>query len=103
ALLAFQGAGHTHKQGAYRGVVQKGFAALLKMQDKDGNFFQQGPRHHRLYSHAQATIAICELYGMTKDENLREPAERALEYCVRTQAPQGGWRYEPKFDSDVSV
>jgi hypothetical protein len=103
ALLAFQGAGHTHQSGAYRAVVQRGFAALLKMQDKDGNFFQQGPRHHRLYSHAQATIAICELYGMTKDENLREPAERALEYCVRTQAKEGGWRYEPKFDSDVSV
>jgi hypothetical protein len=103
ALLAFQGAGHTHQSGAYRTVVSKGSSALVKMQDKDGNFFQSGPRHHRLYSHALATIAICELYGMTKDEKLREPAELALEYCVRSQAPQGGWRYEPKFDSDVSV
>ncbi len=103
ALLAFQGAGHTHQTGEFAPVVRRGSTALLKMQDQDGNFFYRGPRHHRLYSQAMATIAVCELYGMTKDDKLRGPAERALEYCINIQAPEGGWRYDPKVDSDTSV
>jgi hypothetical protein len=103
AMLAFQGAGHTHLEGEFKPVVAKGMTALLKMQDNDGNFIHGGPRHHRLYSQAQATIAICELYGMTKDEKLREPAQRAVNYCVEIQSPEGGWRYDPKVDSDLSV
>lgn len=103
ALIAFQGAGHTHQTGEHKAVVQRGIRALLKIQDNDGNFFHEGIAHHRLYSHALATIAVCELYGMTKDESLREPAEKAIDYCCRTQAPEGGWRYEPRVDSDTSV
>lgn len=103
ALLAFQGAGHTHQGGQYRAVVLRGSTALLKMQDKDGNFFHRGPRHHRLYSQAMATIAVCELYGMTHDPKLQDAAQLAIDYCVRIQSPEGGWRYEPRVDSDTSV
>ena len=31
--------------------------------------------NHRFYTHALATIAICELLGMTRDESLREPGQ----------------------------
>ena len=37
------------------------------------------------------TIALCELYGMTDDKKLKEAAQRALDYCYKTQSPQGGW------------
>ena len=50
-----------------------------------------------------ATIAICELYGMTGDEEFREPAQRAVDYCVEIQSPEGGWRYFPGTGSDLSV
>ncbi|MEZ6109550.1 MAG: prenyltransferase/squalene oxidase repeat-containing protein [Pirellulaceae bacterium] len=103
ALLAFQGAGHTHKAGEYKSVVAKGWQALLKSQDKDGNFFREGLHHHRLYTQAQCTIALCELYGMTKDEKYQKPAQLALDYCIKAQSPLGGWRYEPRQDSDTSV
>jgi hypothetical protein len=104
ALLAFQGAGNTPKEGEFKQTVAKGWKALLEMQDKDGNFFRGGGAHnHRLYSQAQATIAICELYGMTKDPEYRAPAQLAIDYAVKIQAPEGGWRYEPKVDSDLSV
>ncbi len=76
ALLAFQGAGHTHLSGTYADVVQCGSRALLKMQNGDGDFWQGTVGHHRLYSQAQAMIAVCELYGMTKDSQLRTAAER---------------------------
>ncbi|MFV2069329.1 MAG: prenyltransferase/squalene oxidase repeat-containing protein, partial [Pirellulales bacterium] len=106
ALLAFQGAGYHHLEAAgdpFHGVVRRGLQVLLKQEDKDGNFFHSGPSHHRLYTQAQATIAVCELYGMTRDKALRERAQQAVDYCVRVQSKSGGWRYYPGDDGDTSV
>lgn len=104
ALLAFQGAGNTHEKGKYRLNVEKGMNFLLRLQDERGNFFRSGPLHSGLYSQAQCAIAICELYGMTKDSRLREPAQRAIQYCLEVQdKKRGGWRYIPGEDSDTSV
>ena len=57
ALLAFQGAGHTHKTGEHREVVARGWAAMLRMQDADGNFFKEGSFHHRHPNHSLPLIA----------------------------------------------
>ncbi len=103
ALLALQGNGHTHKSGKFQRNVERGADALVKMQDADGNFFRDGGFNHRLYSQAQATIAMCELYGMTKDSRYRQAAQKALDYAAKAQSPQGGWRYVPREDSDTSV
>lgn len=103
ALIAFQGAGHTHKDGDFKKEVAKGWKALLAMQDRDGLFYHEGLPHQQLYAQAQATIAICELYGMTKDQEYKKPAQLAVDYAVKTQAPEGGWRYTPGVDSDTSV
>lgn len=106
ALLAFQGDGHTpagDPQDPYTRVTGRAWNALLKRQDEQGNFFQEGQSHGQLYTQAMCTIALCELYGMTRDEQYREPAERALAYCLKVQSPEGGWRYNPGFDSDLSV
>lgn len=103
ALLAFQGAGHTHKEGKHKAVVEKGWEALKKFQNADGYFECDAAHHHRLYAQAQATIAACELYGMTKDEKYRPIAQKAIDFAIKAQAPEGGWRYEPKIDSDTSV
>jgi hypothetical protein len=103
ALLAFQGAGHTHQAGDFKKEVERGWDYLLKTQNADGYFEHEAAHHHRLYAQAQATIAICELYGMTKDEKYKKPAQLALDFAHKAQAPEGGWRYEPKIDSDTSV
>ena len=103
ALLAFQGAGYTVDSGKYGKRVARAWEHLLRLQDADGNFFQNGISSHRLYSQAQATIAICELYGMTKDEAFREPAQLAIDYALKVQAPEGGWRYVPGQGTDTSV
>ncbi len=104
ALLAYQGAGNTHQKGRYKHQVERGMNYLLRQIDEHGNFFHTGPLHSGLYSQAQCTIAICELYGMTKDSRLREPAQLAVNYCVSAQDKnKGGWRYIPGEDSDTSV
>jgi hypothetical protein len=106
ALLAFQGAGYTpmsDRKGPFTSVVTKGWNAMLKRQKKDGSFFQEGSANGRLYTQALCTIALCELYGMTKDTEYRDAAQAAIDYCIKVQAPEGGWRYQPGFDSDTSV
>jgi hypothetical protein len=104
ALLAFQGAGNTLTDGPHRAVVSRAWRSLLKKQQADGAFdVGQVPPQHALYSHAQATMALCELYGMTRDPKLAEPAARAVAYCVAAQGPNGGWRYEPGKPGDMSV
>lgn len=103
ALLAFQGGGHTHKDGEFKDVVAKGWNAMLKWQDADGNFIKEGGFNDRLYAQAQCTIAVCEIYGMTKDEKFLQPAKKAIDFALRAQSPEGGWRYQPKIDSDTSV
>lgn len=104
ALLAFQGAGHTTLEGAYVKEVTRGWDFLMAQMDNDGTFIS-GPlaNQHRLYTQAQATIALCELYGMTHDEKYRKPAQRAIDYAVRIQSPEGGWRYTPGDGADTSV
>jgi len=50
-----------------------------------------------------ATFALGEAYGMTGDENLREPVRRAVARTLRDQNPtSGGWRYYPGDPGDTS-
>lgn len=96
ALLALQGAGNTPAAGEHHAAVAKAWKALLRLQATDGTF-DAGPmiEQHQMYAHGQITIALCELFGMTKDPELAEPARRALGYCLAAQMPDGGWRYQP--------
>ncbi len=131
ALLAFQGSGNTPTQGEYqnlfafkasvntptRGKRRKklisGVRWLLDSQMSDGHFEdprpqpednrQPQPENQGLYTHALATIALCELYGMTKDDALAGPARIALAYALAAQGPDGGWRYKPRENGDMSV
>jgi hypothetical protein len=105
ALLAFQGNGNTHREGKYAKNVARGWSALLKLQRDDGHFNgTMSETNQILYTHAQCSIALCELYGMTMDSLYRKPAERAIAYAVSCQDKvNGGWRYTPGDDSDTSV
>jgi hypothetical protein len=104
ALLAFQGAGNTLAEGPHRQVVSRAWKGLLAKQLPNGTFdLGDAPTQQRHYAHAQATIALCEIYGMTRDEKLVEPARRAVAYAVEAQGPNGAWRYEPGQRGDMSV
>ena len=105
AMLAFQGHGHTHQPLAndpFPRVLPRAWNWLRDRQHDDGHFFGD-VGDARLYTHAQCTIALCELYAMTRDDELRKPAQRAVDYCVKYQTPQGGWRYSPGTGNDLSV
>jgi hypothetical protein len=112
ALLAFQGYGVTPEAddaafAEYILPVRKGWKRLLEKQESSGCFFDDKlPFNDRFYTHGICTIAICERLAMTGNEVLREPARKAVEYCVRYQSIEGGWRYAAdrySAGADVSV
>ncbi|MFT5410815.1 MAG: hypothetical protein ACI8XO_002798 [Verrucomicrobiales bacterium] len=102
-LLCFFGWGERHDQACqYQDNVRRALDWLLKQQRKEDGYLGEAPG--MMYSHAIATIALCEGYGLTKDKRLRGPAERAIAYSLAAQSKsRGGWRYSPGEDSDTSV
>jgi len=108
ALLAFQGAGYQHKEGKYVEIVNAALTYLIKNQKKNGDLYlpqdDESNRSAWLYSHSIATIALCEAYGMTQDPELHEPAQKALDFIIKSQqGDRGGWRYSPGYGADTSV
>lgn len=101
ALLPFLGAGQTHTQGEYRKVVRAGLNWLCAQQKPDGDL--RGNGIGDMYAHGLASIVLCEAYAMTQDKQLREPAQKALDFIIQAQHPKGGWRYDPGQEGDTSV
>lgn len=103
AMLALLGAGHTHLDGKYRENVKKGLYYLKSRQNERGYFATGLAHHQQAYAQAQCMIVVCELYAMTKDQALKILAEESVNYALYAQSAEGGWRYDPKVDSDVSI
>jgi hypothetical protein len=104
SLLAFLGAGYTHQSGKHQEVVSRGMKWLVGHQKQDGDLFADETEFVWFYSHGIASIALCEAYGLTKDPDLKAPAQKALDFIVESQHEEfGGWRYRPQFESDTSV
>ena len=105
ALLAYMGHGHVPGRGPYRDVIERGKRYLISTQREDG-YLGHLSSHGRMYSHAMATLAMAELYGMDPDPLLEQALRKAVDLIVRAQSPNGGWRYQPKpgqFDLSVTV
>jgi len=95
ALLPFLGDGNTHLVGEHQQSVARAISWLLSIQRADGALWTGGDTNSQMYSHGIAAIALCEAYGMSDDPKLREPAQRAINFIVASQAKNGGWRYVP--------
>lgn len=105
ALLPFLGAGQTHLAGKYRGNVARGLRWMVQHQREDGDLAGGSHGNDHMYTHGQATIVLCEAFAMTGDEELRMPAQKAVDFIVAAQYNDGGWRYHPKpvAQGDLSV
>lgn len=101
--MAFLGNGDTHISGPNRRLVQRGLEYLINIQSPDGSLSLGSRGDTRIYAHAIATIALCEALAMTSDDRLHKPAQEAVDFLVRAQHPDGGWRYAPLQPGDASV
>ncbi len=102
ALLALLGAGQTHYQGEHAAAVRKGLDYLRRTQRPDGCLAGDARLFAAMYCHSMAALALSEAYAMTGDPALREPVQRAVQYSLRAQGLQGGWRYRPGDPGDMS-
>mgnify|MGYP002641462435 CR=1 FL=1 len=103
ALLAFLGAGNTHRSGQYADTVARGIEFLVARQAANGSLAGDAEFFAALYCHGMATIALAETVAMTDDEALREPLRRAIGYTLSMQSPStGGWRYAAGDTGDTS-
>jgi len=110
ALLTFLGAGHTHRDGPYKEKGGKGLRWLVGIQKKNGplkgDFYdldREGDAAS-FYSHGQATIALCEAYALTRDNEFLQPTLDGLAYICEAQHPvTGGWKYRRQSEGDLSV
>ena len=87
ALLTFMAAGYTHEDQKYRQTVRRGLDWLVKHQLPDGSLSYRGSPPTHFDSQGIATMALCEAYGMTRDRDLREPAQKAIDFIVASQIP----------------
>jgi hypothetical protein len=103
ALMAFMSQGHVPNQGKYGPEVAKGARFLLaSARESDGYLI--GSRYGNMYCHGMATLALTQLFGMTGDDEVKKVLKRAVDLIVKSQSPDGGWRYDPQpTGSDISV
>ncbi len=96
SILPILGAGETHVgRGMYHDDVKSGLYWIMHHQTAAGDLSAGCDKP--MYAHALATLAMCEAYGMTHDEKLRDAAQRAVIYVEMAQVPAtGGWRYTPR-------
>ncbi len=104
ALLAFLGAGFTpNARSEYSDVVRNGLKFLKSVQDEQGAFGSRGDSRFT-YSHACATIAMCEAAGLTRQHSWKKSAEQAMGFVSQAQNPYQAWRYGVRpGDNDSSV
>jgi hypothetical protein len=104
AVLAFTGAGQSHKAGLYQQTVQNGVDWLVKNLTTG-----QGPDAGRfntisnMYSQGIATLALVEAYGLTQDPALKDAAQLAIDYVQRAQGANGSWGYAAGNPGDTSI
>ncbi|MFP6667878.1 MAG: prenyltransferase/squalene oxidase repeat-containing protein [Pirellulales bacterium] len=110
ALLCYYGWGIKHgtygqnsKYPQHVKAVDKAIDWLMKQQKEDGDLRGSTGGNHGMYAHGIASIAICEAYGLTKDSKLKESAAKAVDFILKAQHEQGGWRYQPRTPGDLSV
>jgi len=94
SLLAFLGAGYTHKEGKHKKTVKAGLRYLVDVQQRDGNFGLETNSQYT-YDHMIATLAMVEAYALTKDYMFKKSAEKSLSYMYKIRNPGAAWRYAP--------
>ncbi|MFG0240355.1 MAG: prenyltransferase/squalene oxidase repeat-containing protein [Gimesia chilikensis] len=108
AILAFLGAGYTQEEGDYSDNLKRAIGWMVENQRSNGFLGGEATHYARMYSHAMATYALAEAYGLQSDPRsnpqLREAVGRAIAYIVENQNPyDGGWRYVKGQKSDMSM
>jgi hypothetical protein len=105
SLLAFLGAGYTHRLGSHQAVVAGGLKYLTQTMRNNGSWLGDSDK---MYAHAIATIALAEAYQLSGDEELAQYVEKARRYIELAQNTsdsnrRGSWGYVAGNPGDITV
>ncbi len=101
AGMAYLAGGHFPGRGPYGKTVEGCLDFVLSCAREDGYITYASTR---MYSHAFATLFLAEIYGMTHREDVRAHLQKAVDFIVKSQNAEGGWRYVPlDRGSDMSI
>jgi squalene cyclase len=101
ACMAFMAGGNLPGRGKYGKNVEDGLKFVLSCVQEDGYITFGGTR---MYDHAFATLFLAEVYGMTQRDDVKASLQKAVDFIVKSQNQDGGWRYEPySVESDMSI
>ena len=103
ALLPMLGAGQTHEYGVYKKNVAAGLAWLIENQESNGDLRADIPARPACMRKVRPPLCLCEALALTGDQQLRDPAQRAIKFIELAQHRRGGWRYRPGEVGDTSV
>jgi len=102
ALLAFMAHGEVPGRGKYKDVMDRAVNYILSNAKQNGLIARVGSQP--MYDHGFATLALAEVYGMSKRKDLERALLMAVKLIERVQNPRGGWRYQPRpADDDITV
>ncbi len=83
--------------------VSRALRWLRQVQASDGAI-AQAANAKQMYGHAIATGALVEGYALCGDPQLRDAAQKAVDWLVRARNPGQGWRYRQRDgETDTSV
>ena len=100
--LAFLAGGNVPGRGKYGKNVKLVGDYLASIQSKDQKTY--GLLGKVMYEHGFATVAMCEIYGMSRNEEYKKVVQDAVNLILICQNAKGGWRYQPRIaDDDVTV
>ncbi|MCE9545615.1 MAG: terpene cyclase/mutase family protein [Planctomycetia bacterium] len=98
-LMAFMVKGHFPERPPYGEQLSRGVTVLVRQASA-----HRGYMGTSMYEHGLATLAISEVWGMSRRDDLRDSLKRAVDVILRSQNPAGGWRYQPNpSDADISA
>jgi prenyltransferase beta subunit len=85
-------------------VVNRAIRHILSTQQDNGLYRSPDNSHGPMYEHALAALAMIESYAFLPSDEIRQSVQKAIDLIVKSQNPQGGWRYQPTpTDADLSV
>lgn len=97
-LMAFMSKAHFPGFGPHGEELDRGMKWLLKEAKKRPD----GYLGTVMYEHGLATLALSEMWGMSRnpedDDAIQLALEKAVDVILRSQNPSGGWGYQPQAD-----
>jgi hypothetical protein len=101
-VLAFLGHGEVPGRGKYKDTLEKATKYIMSCAQDTGLISQTGSQP--MYNHGFSTLALAEVYGMSKREDIGKALNSAVDLICRTQNSRGGWRYQARpADDDITV